>query len=49
MIQAGFGRVEFYVAEKEAHIAAFTNLGLWSRPTRQGQKLVSWIEDLFAS
>ncbi|KAG5915436.1 hypothetical protein E4U42_008059 [Claviceps africana] len=45
-LQAGYGPVEFYVAEKEVHDAPFVNLlCCHNAPTRQGTKLVDWIED----
>ncbi|KAG6027951.1 hypothetical protein E4U41_000811 [Claviceps citrina] len=48
-LQTGYGPVEFYVADKEAHIAPFVNL-LYEHnaPTGQGTKLVDWIEAVVA-
>ncbi|KAG5989080.1 hypothetical protein E4U43_004571 [Claviceps pusilla] len=44
-LQAGYGPVEFYVADKEAHDALFVNLVYYYHaPTGQGTKLVEWIE-----
>ncbi|KAG6120219.1 hypothetical protein E4U13_006840 [Claviceps humidiphila] len=48
-LQAGYGPVEFYVAEKEAHDAPFVNLFCHDySPTRQGTKLMDWIEGVVA-
>ncbi|KAG5992939.1 hypothetical protein E4U54_003511 [Claviceps lovelessii] len=48
-LQAGYGPVEFYVADKEAHDAPFVNLVYYYHaPTGQGTKLVDWIEGVVA-
>ncbi|KAG5945424.1 hypothetical protein E4U53_006709 [Claviceps sorghi] len=48
-LQAGYGPLEFYVAEKEVHDAPFVNLLCYhNAPTGQGTKLVDWIEDVIA-
>ncbi|KAG6113410.1 hypothetical protein E4U31_000960 [Claviceps sp. LM219 group G6] len=48
-LQAGYGPVEFYVAEREAHDAPFVNLFYHDySPTRQGTKLMEWIEGVVA-
>ncbi|KAG8411186.1 hypothetical protein J3459_016532 [Metarhizium acridum] len=44
-LEAGYGPVEFYVAEREAHIAPFVNLNFYcGAPTGQGDKLQSWLD-----
>ncbi|KAK8928113.1 Steryl acetyl hydrolase 1 [Metarhizium anisopliae] len=49
-LEAGYGPVEFYVAEREAHIAPFVNLNFHSSaPTGQGDKLQSWLDEVVAS
>ncbi|OAA40634.1 lipase/thioesterase family protein [Metarhizium rileyi] len=48
-LEAGYGPVEFYVAEKESHVAPFVNLHFHHRaPTGQGKKLQSWLEEVIA-
>ncbi|KAG5975075.1 hypothetical protein E4U55_007899 [Claviceps digitariae] len=48
-LQAGYGPVEYYVADKEAHDALFVNLVFYyNAPTKQGTKLVDWIEEVIA-
>ncbi|KHN94544.1 lipase/thioesterase family protein [Metarhizium album ARSEF 1941] len=49
-LEAGYGPVEFYVAEREAHIAPFVNLTFYhGAPTGQGTKLQSWLDERVAS
>ncbi|OAQ62667.1 lipase/thioesterase family protein [Pochonia chlamydosporia 170] len=49
-LEAGYGPVEFYVAEREAHIAPFVNLVFYyGAPTGQGNKLRVWLEDVVAA
>ncbi|KAG6000459.1 hypothetical protein E4U21_005413 [Claviceps maximensis] len=48
-LQAGYGPVEFYVADKEAHDALFVNMLYYhNAPTGQGTKLVDWVESVVA-
>ncbi|KAG6245538.1 hypothetical protein E4U23_005292 [Claviceps purpurea] len=48
-LEAGYGPVEYYVADKEVHDAPFVNLlyNCWA-PTGQGTKLKDWIEGVIA-
>ncbi|KAK2591724.1 hypothetical protein QQS21_010578 [Conoideocrella luteorostrata] len=48
-LEAGYGSLEFYIGEGEAHIAPLLNLTYdYTTPTGQGKKLQSWVEEVIA-